>query len=127
MTYLSPRIMRVRVKKSPRVERTTLYWMIPSRERGSRHSFTCAASTVDRLYRICRRSAANSPTDLLFPVNPGRLRIDDSPNWIAEEPVSRLNHSSISFFHLGLIRLRSRADCLITFLRAMRMHDFSRH
>lgn len=64
------------------------------------------ASTADR---TCRRSAAQTRADLLFLVNPDRSRTDGSPSRIAEEsPVSRLNRSSLSFFHRGSIRLMLR-------------------
>ncbi|EFN60396.1 hypothetical protein EAG_02108 [Camponotus floridanus] len=97
MTYHSPGTLRARERirsHTPTEERIALYWMIAP-EHGSRHSFTCAASTTlssssTDLAASCSSSAIR--IDLLFLVNLDRLRIDDSPK---EPTVLHLDRSSL--------------------------------
>lgn len=71
-----------------------------AQERGSRHSFTCAAASIalsPRLYRPRCRFSPAIRIDLLFLVNLDRLRIDDSPK---EPALLHLDRSILSFFFL---------------------------
>lgn len=91
-------------------------WSPCAQEHGSRHSFTCVASTaLSSPYIVYRSRCRSSPAiriDLLFLVNLDRLRIDDSPK---ESIALHLDRSILSFFYFGPIRLHSTGG--YTFLR----------